>query len=520
MSFLVALRTSKLETTIFVRRVVVLSAMLVGGLTVKLGPILSHQKPILSHQKEVVSASDPQLKEAAKLRDSGQLTKAAAAFDRLAISARNKGNRMKEAKALLAEGGVRLRLFDFRVATQMYARVIELASELQDDNMRASALVNLADIHIRLNNPMAAESEINSAIDLLHRNKNPSALARTELELGLVEQNLGKRLEAAKAYQSAVSLAEEGGSAEDEALAWLVLGEASLDSAEASLDSEDLSRAEQALLQSYRVSILHKCSFLPLVRMNLAELERRKGHPGEALRRLDDVLREQSLAQYGIAKYEILLARAEILADLARNNEALALYRQAVAAATDWRRSSLPGEVSQSGTIEAIHQVYTKASDFLASLTVASHNPHLAREALEMIATNRSADLHEQRTISWQREGLLPDRYYKLINQLRSAEESMILRNTQDDETERTIRQIKADLGLLETQLAIRAETRVSAKPFGSRRTITATQHELGQDDVLFSFSLGKKRSWLWAVTKKAVNLFELADEATSSTRL
>jgi CHAT domain-containing protein len=45
---------------------------------------------------------------------------------------------------------------------------------------------------------------------------------------------------------------------------------------------------------------------------------------------------------------------------------------------------------------------------------------------------------------------------------------------------------------------------------FGSRKTLVDIQRALSDDDALFSFNLGKARSWLWAVTRHTVNLYQL----------
>ena len=50
-------------------------------------------------------ASDPEFKRAVRLRESGQLTKAALAFARLAREAHGEGDTAKETRVLLAEGG-------------------------------------------------------------------------------------------------------------------------------------------------------------------------------------------------------------------------------------------------------------------------------------------------------------------------------------------------------------------------------------------------------------------------------
>jgi CHAT domain-containing protein len=144
---------------------------------------------------------------------------------------------------------------------------------------------------------------------------------------------------------------------------------------------------------------------------------------------------------------------------------------------------------------------------------VETHNSAFARESLEILATNRAADLREQRTLAWHRNGKLPPRYYQLLNQLRTAEASVILDEARKAGVEAVARQTRADLALLETQLAMESEKSVGPREtFEAQKTLESIQHALADSDVLFSFSLGERRSWLWAVSNHSINLYRLPD--------
>jgi CHAT domain-containing protein len=205
-----------------------------------------------------------------------------------------------------------------------------------------------------------------------------------------------------------------------------------------------------------------------------------------------------------------------MLAALSREDDALIAYRQAVDAATRWRRRALPGEVANASTVELLHEIYAQASDFVAELGKRRASSDLEREALEIIATNRAADLREQRTQAQHRDGMLPARYYQLLNKLRSAEASSILSESRRKEVDRVLRQTRADLGLLETQLAMESGNSFEpAETFDPQKRLVDIQRVLGDDDALFSFSLGKRRSWLWVVTRTAFGQYELPDGPT-----
>jgi CHAT domain-containing protein len=454
-------------------------------------------------------ASDPEFQKASKLRDSGQLAQADLAFAKLTREAHAQADVDKEARVLLARGGVQLRQFAYRDAAESYQRVLRLMRRVWDPRTAGAAYVNLAEIHVQLNDLAAAEREARSGVALLANDKKTDSLIRAKLQLGWIQTAQGQLDEGKQAYGDAIAFAAEANDTENESLAWMILGQSLV-------HARDLHQAEDAYLQAYRIAVLHRTSNLNTVRAKLMEMEWLQGNPAESLRQMDLLLANNTPAQLGFADYQILYQRAEMLAALSREQEALDAYRQAVAAATHWRRAALPGEVANAASVELIHEIYAQASDFVAELGKRSGSSSLQREALEIIAINRAADLREQQTQAWHRDGMLPARYYQLLNQLRTAEADRILSETHRKELDRILRQTRADLGLLETQLALASGNSFrTAETFDSQKRLVDIQQVLGDDDALFSFSLGKRRSWLWVVTKSGFGEFELPDGPT-----
>jgi tetratricopeptide (TPR) repeat protein len=442
--------------------------------------------------------------EAVGYRNSGQLAKAGAAFDRLAIAAHQQGDTSKEARVLLAKGGIELRQFEYTEAAQTYYNVLDLARAVPDERSMGAAYVNLAEIHIQLNDLPAAEREANSAVEILSDKQHVDVLIRAQLQLGSIMTGLGHDPKARRAYQRAIELAAGANDAANEALAWLVLGQALT-------KTNELHEAENAYIHAYRLDLLHHNPDIDTVRAKLAELEWLKGNAAEGLVQLDTVLAGKSPARLGFPEYQTYYCRAQMLAALSRKDEALQMYRRAVDAATSWRRRALPGEAANAASVERIHAVYADGSDYLAQLAKERSDPNLAREAFQILATNRAADLREQRTLSWQRDGRLPPRYFQLLTRLRTAEANIILADTRTAEFENEARQARADLGLLETQLAMAFGNSLQPEEkFGIKKRLVDIQRALTQNDALFSFSLGKRRSWLWALTNQSLNLIQL----------
>jgi tetratricopeptide (TPR) repeat protein len=127
-------------------------------------------------------------------------------------------------------------------------------------------------------------------------------------------------------------LAKEKAKPVDEAPAWLIL-------ADALEQANDLKAAEHAMTEAYRLQVLNHDPAIEITRAKLAELEFLKGNPAVALELLDSALSHRTAILAEIPEHQILYRRAQMLAALDRRQEALSLYRQAVAAATRWRSS-------------------------------------------------------------------------------------------------------------------------------------------------------------------------------------
>jgi hypothetical protein len=172
--------------------------------------------------------------------------------------------------------------------------------------------------------------------------------------------------------------------------------------------------------------------------------------------------------------------------------------------------------VANAGSVQTIHRVYAVASDFLADLAIREHNLNYAREALEILATNRAADMREARTLAWHKNGQLPPRYYQLLEKLRTEEAELILDSGNKQGSEASARQTRADLSLLETQLALDSEKSVNSNErFGPQKTLKDIQQSLSDSDALFTFNVGRARSWLWAIGRQSFAVYQLPGERT-----
>ncbi|MGH9695074.1 MAG: tetratricopeptide repeat protein, partial [Bryobacteraceae bacterium] len=399
-------------------------------------------------------------------------------------------------------GGCQLRLFEYRDAIATYSNVRRLASDLGDPRLTGAALFDLSSVYLQLHNVEAASVNAAEAKTIFEKSHISDLLVKALIQIAALETEAGHEEEAKSAYQQAISICQRSNDFRSEALVEDHLGAALM-------DVHDLPGAKRALTDAYRIRLLHHDELLPVTQAKLAELEYLQGNAEEALRRLDETFATKSPALATIPRYQIIHLRGQMLAALHRDDEALDDFRAAVELASIWREEALPGDIAQTGTTAFLNSVYADCSDLEAQLAIQRHSSALTAEALLTLARNRAAALREHRTLAWQQSNRLPAQYYKILDQLRSAEAAAILSGSTKQEKRTTV--LRARLANLQVQLGLEPQS-WPEKPEKIRpqKTLTNIQRNLSDDDVLLSFGLGTARSWLWAVTRNSVFLCKL----------
>jgi tetratricopeptide (TPR) repeat protein len=456
----------------------------------------------IRHTPSQLNSLASAFQEAVRLRNDGQFASAEAAFVKIAALAHDRGDRRMEVRARLDIGGCQLRLFEYREAIATYSDARRLASDLGDPRLTGAALFDLSSVYLQLHNVEAASANVAEAKAIFEKAHISDLLVKALIQIASLETEARHDEEAKSAYQQAISICQRTNDFRSEALVEDHLGEALM-------EVHDLPGAKRALTDAYRIRLLQHDELLPVTQAKLAELEYWQGNAAEGLRRLDDTFAKKSPALKTIPRYQIVHLRGQMLAALHRDDEALDDFRQAVELASIWREEAPPGEIAQTGTIAFINSVYADCSDLEAQLAMQRHSSALAAEAFLTLALNRAADLREHRTVAWQQSNRLPAQYYKILDDLRSAEAATILSGATGGE-KRTAA-LHARLADLQVQLGLEPRS-LSEKPEKIRfqKTLANIQGNLNDDDVLLSFGLGAARSWLWAVTRNSIFLCKL----------
>ena len=439
--------------------------------------------------------------EARALRESGHYEEAIRAFSHAAQVAHAAADTDNEAQVWVAISGCNISLWHLRDALTSAQTGYRLASLANDSTWAGAAAANIAMVYRQLGDFSVSENYNQQAIRLFEKGTRKDFLARGLFHLGQLYAQEGRFTEAIPCFDKGIGIAHAAGFSSVEALIWNERAFALImkrDSAEAarSLDrAEEIEQhthdKQQALTDEYR-----------------AQLEFERGNYHRALELVQRALPSKWLAADVPAYYSVHL-HGQILAEMGETDNALTVLRHAVDLADAWRRDSLPGDITSTRTIAYLDSVYRDYAQLGAETALARHNPDLSRAAFEALSRNRAASLREQLMRALVEKSSLGDRYFQLLSELEKAQARVTLtENSREDEAKLSDLRLKIDE--LENQNQNLSSIREKSAFQNSLRDI---QQRLGANTVLLSFCLGKKHSFLWAVTEDNVSLYQLAAE-------
>jgi CHAT domain-containing protein/predicted negative regulator of RcsB-dependent stress response len=420
----------------------------------------------------------------------------------------------QHARALLFAAGSQMRLFRYQAALQSADAALQQALLAGNSAVAGAAASNRAAIYLIFGSNQLASDASREAVSLLAKSNRKDYLARALLTDGDIASKLGDIKRAREELQAAIGIVRQSKMQDVEALAEDHLGLILF-------DSNDLATAARAFGRAQEIeTAIHDRDELAVTKQHLAELAYRQGNNREALAFLAEADSLGGTDFSAIPSYWSPQLRGQILLAMGRRSEALLSFRTAVRSADRWRRYALPGDLTSIQTAATLHTVYRGFVETAAELSLERRDPVLAREALSVLVESRAASLREQRVASLDRQRELPPRYFELLSQLQAAEASLDLGSnprqakTLADSLERT----RSELADLENKVGISQEfsSQRSEKTL-TRISLTGIQRGLTPDELLLSFSLGDKKSFLWGVSRNRLELYQLPSERVVS---
>ncbi|MDQ2773538.1 MAG: CHAT domain-containing tetratricopeptide repeat protein [Acidobacteriota bacterium] len=444
-------------------------------------------------------------------RKAAHFLNAIESFRQAAEIARKGQSPWQEASALKSLSASEVRVFQYREALQSAETARLLALQTGDDTLAGAALNNEASVYQELGDYLSAEKAAQEAVILLQYCPRKDYFATALLNYGTVESELRNMRDSVNAFQQAVSVAQKASLLEIEASAQDHLGPALT-------DLKDFAGAERALKEAQHLRRKqHDTDGLAVTYANLAYLAYNKGEFATALPLLRRALVSHSHAFSTVSPYWSFHLEGQILQGLGRQSEALSAFEKAVTLAGDWRQDALPGDATSTRTVVALHEVYQDYIELAAELSLKRHDPTLAKQAYTILIQSRASSLREQMLSALGQQMRLPPRYFELLSNLQTMQAAVTLGQSKTENADKAkLDQIRAELTDLENKIGLHQENlSISTEKLLHRNSLRDIQRSLSGNALLLSFCLGKDRSFLWAVTRDDMNLYELPAEDT-----
>lgn len=469
------------------------------------------------HTPPVTNLINQAIADGQKLSDSGQYSAAIRQWSRAAGLARKSADFRREADIHLSIGDLQVAQFQYPAARDSFDRALDAAEHANDSTLAGAATADLSTIYAQLGDFELAEQKAKGSVTLLRSSPDRPFFVQALLALASVEILQGKTAAGKRSSQEAIDAAHRAGLTSLEAMAWDYRGICLLRQSAISGNKNELAEAEAALVKGYEIRRkLSDQDGLAISEEHLAELELQKVKPdyGKALTFIDQAFALPSKTFKTTPQYYPLHIRALILQKQGRTAEALVAFRKAVAAADEWRRGALPGDATNTSTVVLLHDVYHDFAILAAQESIRKRDPALAREALEVLAENRSASLREQLTAAFGKNLQLPPRYFALLSQLQAAQAGVTLG---DDNSKQRVKldRIRLELSDLRNRIGLGPENfSARSEKNAHKNSLRDIQARLTSNEALLSFCLGKNESFVWAVTGDEVQLYKLNAES------
>ena len=433
---------------------------------------------------------------ALRLRKAGDFRAAEALYQRGYQEAVRRGDRLAAARFLMSAGGSQMFALEYRAALATFLQARDLAAGLEDHADLGGIDVNLSSLYLQMWDVPAATQAAEAGLREAGLVSARAAYFKAPLlmQMGRIHALLddGK---AREFFAAGIEAARAGDFLAIEALSWDLLGEEELGSGQ-------LKEAERAFLEAFRLRRFFRVGELGLSFGRLGALALARGDFRSAERLTQRALDAARRGAPAEAEYVLLHQRGRIRQARGKNDAALHDFSLALDAAARWRLQVLPAQSTLTSTNIALEQeIFRSFIQLAAEQAFQYGNADLARKAWEAVEVNRASSLRQSLALAgvWRKK--LPAEYWETLAQLGAGASAGAGEN-------RLLSRL--------TEMEARAGLGFDAKKVEnilSRNSLNHFQEGLRDSELLLSFELGKKESYLWAVSRSSLRLYRLAAE-------
>jgi tetratricopeptide (TPR) repeat protein len=417
--------------------------------------------------------------------------------------ARRAGARHAEMYWLESIAGCQMAEFEYRPALDTYLAAREIARRFGDRLEIGAISANLSSLYLQVWDLGAALAEAENAQEAARHLARVYYRPNLLLHLGRLHSVLRDGA-AAGFFIDGIEAARAQGDTMQEARGWDWLGDLRL-------DEGSLEEAAQDYIESFRLRRLTHQGDVAFSYARLGALKLAEGDRGAARHFTRLALEAGAKVNSSFPPYLLEHQLGKVQWAGGEKDAALASFERALDLAANWRSGVLPAISSLTATDAGLEKrVFDSYIEAAADTALRTSNPVWARKSLEAVEWNRAASLRDSLDLAegWRRR--LPSRYWDTLGELR-AEEARLWGGRREAGSRAEI--LRTRLTELEAE-AVPLSSVNYAEKIRPQTSLNHFTNGLGESELLISFHLGEKESYLWAVTGRSVTLHRLAPAA------
>jgi CHAT domain-containing protein len=440
--------------------------------------------------------------EASRLRAAGDFAGAERLYERQLELARRTHDNLSAVRSLQNIGGTRALQHRYRSALEPMLEARRLARLIRDRLDLGAADFNLSSLYLQMWDVDAALAMAEEGVAVADPINGPPAKTYYRhlalLHLGRLHQMLDDG-RAVELFQKGIEAAREQGDDAQEAVGWDLLGEEYF-------RHQRLADSERALDEAFRIRTFRCTADLPFSYARLGELKLAQGDLASADRLTSLAIASGTKVQSKFPAYILEHQQGSIRLAQGDTSGAIEEFRAAVDHSSDWRREILPASsILNASNSELEKRVFDSFVETAAHQAIKTGDARLVRESFQALEWNRAESLRQAVGLAAVWREKLPSNYWDTLGELRQ-EQARALRghpSIRRDQLSLKLTEMEAEAGL--------PFFSKQNENFRTQSSLILLRKGLSNSDLLVSFYLGGKESYVWALTRQSLHLYPLA---------
>jgi tetratricopeptide (TPR) repeat protein len=447
-----------------------------------------------AHLRELLDEANQHLEEGAYVQ--------AAVLYRRGIDAANAEQARRFAIRFLVNlGSVNYLMHRYRDALRAYTEARGLAEKERDLEMLEALSVNISSLYLQLGAYDAALEAARSALQNLEGTETPN---RSKLLLHAAQLRVAgnETVAAEKLFRKAILLARKRQDSELEGQALTGLGNALVAEGRAAEGIEFLQTAVELRRRAKNENICF--SYETLGRAHAA-----LGQRHSALRLFTKAIGSARRASAPVTLWSSYYERGQVNLALGKSSSAYNDLSKALQWARRWKAEVLPADAFRLSTSVELHEIYSAFLEAATRRYQETRRQHFAEAAFAVAEEIRAQSLRALLTQGdgWRQR--LPDSYWETLAALHKLE----VQAMQDDSPAAAEAASRLRVALTEME----ARAGLTASPDGDQPHAAGIagriRRSLSADEAYLGFYLGKRNSYLYAVTRDGFEVEQLPPE-------